>query len=76
MDKYSISYYIDFLKNLKEEYNSSNNITETFNIGIKHYIDQIEENGITMSDNQWKDLERVALSNTDDAKYLAIYMIE
>ncbi len=76
MDKYSISYYIDFLKNLKEEYNSSNDITETFNIGIKHYIDQIEENGITMNDNQWKDLERVALSNTDDAKYLAIYMIE
>ena len=75
-DKYNITYYTDFLLKLKREYNSSNDVCDTFNIGIKSYIDDIEANAGSYSDSQWATVARVAKSNVPDGKHLAIYMIQ
>lgn len=75
-DKYNISYYTDFLINLKREYGSTNDVCEKFNIGIKQHIDNIFKNASHFSESEWQNYKKIALSNTEDAKYLAIYMVE
>ena len=76
VDKYNITYYTDFLLNLKNEYGSSNDVCSTFNVGIKQHIDDINSKNNNLSSVDWDDIAKVAMSNIQDAKYLAIYMIE
>ena len=73
--KYDVTYYTDFLINLKREFNSSNDVCDVFNIGIKQYIDEIC-NSDYLSASSLQKIKNVIFSNTQDAKHLAIYLIE